>query len=69
MLVISRFARPPATVASESENTVFTKSAEDPLLLLAMERKTFDRELRRFLVRHAKRGVLLRRLTETGLWQ
>ena len=34
-----------------------------PLLLLAMERKTFDRELRRFLVRHAKRGGLLRRLT------
>jgi len=25
--------------------------------------------LRRFLVRHAKRGALLRRLTEAGLWQ
>lgn len=31
-------------------------------------RKTFDRALRRFLVRHATRGALLRRLTEAGLW-
>lgn len=36
---------------------------------IVSDRKTFDRELRRFLVRHAKRGALLRRLTEAGLWQ
>lgn len=28
----------------------------------------FERALRRFLVRHATRGALLRRLTEAGLW-
>lgn len=36
--------------------------------VLVFDRKTFDRELRRFLVRHAKRGALLRRLNEAGLW-
>lgn len=30
--------------------------------------KTFDRALRRLLVRHATRGTLSRRLTEAGLW-
>jgi len=28
----------------------------------------FERALRRFVVRHAKRGALIRRLTEAGLW-
>jgi hypothetical protein len=37
--------------------------------VLVFDRETFDRELRRFLVRHAKRGALLRRLSEAGLWQ
>lgn len=36
---------------------------------LVSDRKTFDCELRRFLVRHAKRGALLRRLGEAGLWR
>ena len=36
---------------------------------LVSDGKTFDRALRRFLVRHAKRGALLRRLSEAGLWQ
>lgn len=31
-------------------------------------RKEFERALRRFLVQHATRGALLRRLTEAGLW-
>lgn len=35
---------------------------------LMSRRKDFDRTLRRLLVRHAKRGALLRRLTEAGLW-
>lgn len=35
---------------------------------LTASRETFDRALRRFLVRHARRGALLRRLTEAGLW-
>lgn len=30
--------------------------------------KEFDRALRRWLVRHATRGALMRRLTEAGLW-
>lgn len=30
--------------------------------------KEFERALRHFLVRHATRGALLRRLTEAGLW-
>ena len=30
--------------------------------------EAFDRPLRRFLVPHAKRAALLRRLTEAGLW-
>ncbi|CAN7756154.1 hypothetical protein SAMN05444679_12545 [Variovorax sp. CF079] len=35
---------------------------------LTSSRKEFDRALRRFLIRHATRGALLRRLTEAGLW-
>lgn len=35
---------------------------------LTSSRKEFDRTLRRFLVRHATRSALLRRLTEAGLW-
>lgn len=35
---------------------------------LTSSAKEFDRALRRFLVRHATRGALLRRLTEAGLW-
>jgi hypothetical protein len=36
---------------------------------LASDRKAFDKALRRFMVRHAKRGALVRRLVEAGLWQ
>lgn len=36
--------------------------------MLTSSRKEFERALRRFLVRHATRGALLRRLTEAGLW-
>ncbi len=35
---------------------------------LTSSRKEFERALRRFVVRHATRGALLRRLTEAGLW-
>lgn len=35
---------------------------------LTSTRKEFECALRRFLVRHATRGALLRRLTEAGLW-
>lgn len=35
---------------------------------LTSSRKEFERALRRFLVRHATRGALLRQLTEVGLW-
>jgi hypothetical protein len=35
---------------------------------LTSSRKEFERTLRRFLVRHATRGALLRRLTKAGLW-
>ncbi len=35
---------------------------------LTSSRKEFDHALRRLLVRHAKRGALLRRLTDAGLW-
>lgn len=36
---------------------------------LASDRKAFDKALRRFMVRHAKRGALVRRLVEAGLWE
>lgn len=36
--------------------------------MLTSSRKEFERALRRFVVRHATRGALLRRLTEAGLW-
>ena len=36
---------------------------------LASNRNAFDKALRRFMVRHAKRGALVRRLVEAGLWQ
>ncbi len=35
---------------------------------LVSSREAFDRQLRRFLVPHAKRTALLRRLTDAGLW-
>ncbi len=35
---------------------------------LVSSREAFDRALRRFLVPHAKRAALLRRLTDAGLW-
>jgi hypothetical protein len=36
---------------------------------LAADRNGFDGALRRFMVRHAKRGALVRRLVEARLWQ
>ncbi len=36
---------------------------------LASNRDAFDRALRQFMLRHAKRGALVRRLVEVGLWQ
>ena len=35
---------------------------------LTSSRKEFDRALRGFVARHAKRGALLRRLIDAGLW-
>jgi len=35
---------------------------------LASDRNAFDKALRRFMVRHAKRGALVRRLVEGGLY-
>jgi hypothetical protein len=55
--------------ASAYERTVRALSDLAEAYAIISDRKTFDRELRRFLVRHAKRGALLRRLTEAGLWQ
>lgn len=37
--------------------------------VLVSKTKEFDQALRRFVVRHAKRGALIRRLVEAGLWQ
>jgi len=54
--------------ASAYEQAVRTLSDLAEAYAIVSDRKTFDRELRRFLVRHAKRGALLRRLTEAGLW-
>ncbi|OFZ69750.1 MAG: hypothetical protein A2Z01_11290 [Betaproteobacteria bacterium RBG_16_58_11] len=36
---------------------------------LASNRDAFDRALHQFMARHAKRGALVRRLVEAGLWQ
>jgi hypothetical protein len=55
--------------ASAYEQIVRALSDLAEAYAIASDRKTFDRELRRFLVRHAKRGALLRRLNEAGLWQ
>lgn len=55
--------------ASAYEQAVRALSDLAEAYAIVSDRKTFDRELRRFLVRHAKRGALLRRLTEAGLWQ
>jgi hypothetical protein len=55
--------------ASAYEQTVRALSDLAEAYAIVSDRKTFDRDLRRFLVRHAKRGALLRRLTEAGLWQ
>jgi len=32
-------------------------------------RADFDRKLGKFMARHGKRGALVRRLVEAGLWQ
>jgi hypothetical protein len=37
--------------------------------VLVSKKKEFDQALRQFVVRHAKRGALIRRLVEAGLWQ
>jgi len=37
--------------------------------VLVSKKKEFDQALRHFVVRHAKRGALIRRLVEAGLWQ
>lgn len=55
--------------ASAYEHVVRALSDLAEAYAIVSHRKTFDRELRRFLVPHAKRGALLRRLTEAGLWQ
>ena len=55
--------------ASAYEQAVRALSDLAEAYAIVSDRKTFDREFRRFLVRHAKRGALLRRLTEAGLWQ
>lgn len=36
---------------------------------LASKRDAFDHALRQFMLRHTKRGALVRRLVEVGLWQ
>lgn len=36
---------------------------------LTSDREVFDQALRRFMVRHGKRGALVRRLVEAGLWE
>jgi hypothetical protein len=36
--------------------------------LLVSSREAFDRKLQHFLIPHTKRGALLRRLADTGLW-
>jgi hypothetical protein len=54
--------------ASGYEQAVRALSALAEGYALTSSRKAFDRNLRRLLMRHAKRGALLRRLTEAGLW-
>ena len=55
--------------ASACEQAVLALIDLAEAYVVASDRKTLDRELRRLLIRHAKRGALLRRLTEAGLRQ
>jgi hypothetical protein len=54
--------------ASGYEQAVRALAALTEGYALTSSRKAFDDALRRLLVRHAKRGALLRRLTEASLW-
>lgn len=54
--------------ASGYEQAVRTLAELADGYALTSSAKEFDRALRRWLVRHATRGALLRRLTEAGLW-
>ncbi|WP_049621307.1 hypothetical protein [Frateuria defendens] len=55
-------------VASGYERAAHLLSTLAEGYALVSSRKAFDRELRRFLVPHARRAALLRRLTDAGLW-
>lgn len=54
--------------ASAYEKTVRALTDLAEAYALGSDPKRFDRDLRRFLVHHAKRAALLRRLTKAGLW-
>jgi hypothetical protein len=54
--------------ASGYEQAVRSLAALAEGYALTSSRNEFDHVLRRLLARHAKRGALLRRLTEAGLW-
>jgi len=55
-----------SAVGYEETVNILKALAEGYALVAGAE--AFDRQLRRFLVPHAKRAALLRRLTEAGLW-
>ena len=54
--------------ASGYEKAVCVLKALAVGYVLIASREVFDHELRRFLVRHATRAALLRRLADAGLW-
>lgn len=55
-------------VASGHDQTVHTLCELAEGYALVSSREAFDRELRHFLVPHARRAALLRRLANAGLW-
>lgn len=55
-------------VASGYDQAIRTLSQLAEGYTLVSSREAFDRELRRFLVPHARRAALLRRLVNAGLW-
>lgn len=55
-------------VASGYDQAVRTLSQLAEGHVLVSSREAFDRELRRFLIPHAGRAALLRRLADAGLW-
>lgn len=63
-----RAHRPSSSAVSSRRRMAVLRELALSAAAIRQEREAFDRGLQRFLVPHAGRAALLRRLTDAGLW-